>query len=694
MEQIFATLPQQVYDDADILTARGWRAFAQNKPGDLRFILDTAAEKKLMNDDLTCLEGELNLYDRKFSEAVALFNGILEKNTRLVRPLYKKSLAEIESGDVSSGTEHLAGTLKKNPDHLGARLAFFEVELDRNIENSPVRAEIENFWNQHGESLPSIPRARLNYLKGRLALDAGKEKEALTFAEEAVKLHARTEHRYLLADCLFRLKKFEEARQALVPATQAQPENKHYLLLLARILLALGNRTEAIEQFELAIGEGTDNTEVLVAAGDAAMQMHMYDKATSYYEMAVFSDPGNMALMQKLILTLIEKRDLAEARKRITQLLIENPQSAPVHYLNGKLLLASESSADEEEAIRAFNKGAEIDPENLDIQLELARYDLAHSEPQKGIGRLRRLHEKYPEQQSVMELLLDYALACESWDEAGELLTSLQSRNPSVEHEVLLLLVNYFKGEKDKVRQAVQVLKSAHMQNGMVRLVDGIILILDGDLKKAEIEFKDIIQLAGQLPMAHYWFGRLKLAQDEKVWARSEFEQALRIQEDYPRAMYEIGQMLFVEGKIEQAVKLFKQSLAILEQFPRAVGYRSRIYCRLGEVDIYKGRQAAGLARFRAANELNPNDPEPYYLLAREGDKYNNPSKSLQLLEKALKLDPDFALAHFEKAFIFQNTGNKRGAIAEYEHYLRLAPSGEYADAAAKALEKLNKSGQ
>jgi hypothetical protein len=50
------------------------------------------------------------LYDRKFSEAVALFNGILEKNTRLVRPLYKKSLAEIESGDVSSGTEHLAGT--------------------------------------------------------------------------------------------------------------------------------------------------------------------------------------------------------------------------------------------------------------------------------------------------------------------------------------------------------------------------------------------------------------------------------------------------------------------------------------------------------------------------------------------------------------------------------------------------------
>jgi TolA-binding protein len=115
-------------------------------------------------------------------------------------------------------------------------------------------------------------------------------------------------------------------------------------------------------------------------------------------------------------------------------------------------------------------------------------------------------------------------------DEAGELLTSLQSRNPSVEHEVLLLLVNYFKGEKDKVRQAVQVLKSAHMQNGMVRLVDGIILILDGDLKKAEIEFKDIIQLAGQLPMAHYWFGRLKLAQDEKVWARSEFEQALRIQ--------------------------------------------------------------------------------------------------------------------------------------------------------------------
>jgi hypothetical protein len=45
------------------------------------------------------------------------------------------------------------------------------------------------------------------------------------------------------------------------------------------------------------------------------MQMHMYDKATSYYEMAVFSDPGNMALMQKTYSYADRNAcDLAEAR--------------------------------------------------------------------------------------------------------------------------------------------------------------------------------------------------------------------------------------------------------------------------------------------------------------------------------------------------------------------------------------------
>jgi|GEM_PF-2650898 len=686
MEQVFTSLPQQVYDDADILTARGWRAFAQNKPGDLRFILDTATEKKLMNDDLLCLEAELNLYDRKFDTAISFFKRIIEKNPRMVRPVYKKGLAEIEAGDKSAGTEDLAKTIKNNPDHLGARLALFEVELDKGIENSPVHDEIESFWNKFGESLPSIPRARLNYLKGRLALEAGRDKDALVYAEEAVKLNARTEHRYLLADCQFRMGKFEEARQVLLPAIQKQPENKKYLLLLARILLALGNRTGAVEQFELAIDDSTSDVNILVAAGDAALQMHMFDKASSYYEKAVFSDLGNMDLLKKLILTQIEKRDLTEARKRITQLLVENPQSAQAHYLNGKLLLASE---EDEEAIKAFNKGAELNPEDLDIQLELARYDLSHSKPQEGIARLRKLHETQPDLISVSELLLDYALACESWDEAGEILNNLQNQSPAIEREAQLMLVDYMKCNKDKARQALTTLKEHNQQNGMVRLVDGIFLISEGDYKKADLEFKEIIQLAGQLPLTHYWYGRLKLAQDERVWARSEFEQALRIQADYPRALYEIGQMLFVDGKIEQAVKLFNQSLALLEQFPRAVRYRSRIYSRLGEVDMYKGRQAAGIKRFKAANQLNPNDPEPYYLLAREGDKYNNPSKALQLLDKALKIDPDYAVAHFEKGFILQNTGRGQDAVVEFENYLRLAPNGEYSNSATKELAKL-----
>lgn len=692
MEQLYQSLPADFGDDVRILTARAFRGFALGKPGEVRFLLDTAREKGWNTDPLKCLEGELFLFDRKFDEAKKLFREVRESKPRESRILYKLAIAEIESGAKAEGLELLQDILKDNPKHKRAKLALLEAQMDSGQTPTDIFGKIESFANQSGEALPVIPRGRLTYLKGRIALERQKLKDALKLAEEAVRLDARAPHRYLLARVQHNLKHGEEARQSLLPAVQQQPENKSYRRLLALIYLSQNKKTEAIEQFDLAIDDATDDISLLVTAGDTAMKLRMFEKATFYYERAVFSNFSSIELHKKLILAQIEKRDLGEARKRINRFLAEKPDMALVHYLHGKLLIAS---GEGDKAYKALLKGADLDPENEDIQLELSRYELSLFEHKEGIQRLRDLLTRNPNQLEAMDLLASYALASGSFVEAREMYSRLVTLDPgSIAGKAHLAYVDYQIGQAEQAKNKLAEILQKHPQNGTAKLYLGVFSILEGDQKQAELQFQKIVRIAGKLPETHYWLGRLKLAQGERVWARSEFELALRIQPDYPRALYEIGLMLFVDGKIKQAVNMFNKSLKLLEQFPRATNYRAKIYCRLGEVDIFKGRQAAGIRRFKLANKLDPKDAEPYYLMAREGKKYANPQRSLRLLNKAIDLDSDFTVAYFEKAFILQSMGRKKDAAAQFEKYLKLAPNGEYSATARRELKKLQNGGK
>lgn len=55
----------------------------------------------------------------------------------------------------------------------------------------------------------------------------------------------------------------------------------------------------------------------------------------------------------------------------------------------------------------------------------------------------------------------------------------------------------------------------------------------------------------------------------------------------------------------------------------------------------------------------------------------------------AVKTEPDYAPTHFSLAQAAEKMKKLEEAKAEYNAYLKLAPEGDYAKAARKALEKL-----
>jgi cytochrome c-type biogenesis protein CcmH/NrfG len=93
------------------------------------------------------------------------------------------------------------------------------------------------------------------------------------------------------------------------------------------------------------------------------------------------------------------------------------------------------------------------------------------------------------------------------------------------------------------------------------------------------------------------------------------------------------------------------------------------------------GDGSGALTEFQAAAGLDPSNPEPFaysgWLIRLQG----YPDQGLQLLDKALEVDPDYADARFFRAFILLRDLNRpAAAIPDLQQYLVLEPESPLAE--------------
>jgi tetratricopeptide (TPR) repeat protein len=93
-------------------------------------------------------------------------------------------------------------------------------------------------------------------------------------------------------------------------------------------------------------------------------------------------------------------------------------------------------------------------------------------------------------------------------------------------------------------------------------------------------------------------------------------------------------------------------------------------------------RDAAGaLEAFQRAATLAPTNPEPFAYSGWVIRLQGYPDQALQLLDKALTVDPDYPDAHFFRGFILLRDKNQpERAIPDFQQYLVAAPDSPLAD--------------
>jgi len=147
-----------------------------------------------------------------------------------------------------------------------------------------------------------------------------------------------------------------------------------------------------------------------------------------------------------------------------------------------------------------------------------------------------------------------------------------------------------------------------------VRLNIGTVHMKKGDLDRAAIEFRSVLDKDGQAAgdrgvhkdtslRALSGLGEVALKRGDFATAQDIFRKALEISPDNPAAAYNVGEIFFSNQKIDEAITYFELAAKIKKDWPK-------VYHRLGLVYLNKGDLDKALENLKKFLELDPQNPE------------------------------------------------------------------------------------
>ncbi len=191
-----------------------------------------------------------------------------------------------------------------------------------------------------------------------------------------------------------------------------------------------------------------------------------------------------------------------------------------------------------------------------------------------------------------------------------------------------------------------------------------------------------------------------KLMATSKTKAIESYERAIKLRPRFPQAYVGLARALSAMDAHEEALKMVKKARLYRRTYPEASAVEGRIYNEIGEYDkaidsydraIREGRgfqpeAHTGLGLLfkdeaESAKADNDAEDEEYY--------YGLAAKSL---EKAInQLSGTEAVVYLFLGKIYEETGDKKKAIAVYERFLRDMPDHEETSAVESFIVQLKK---
>jgi tetratricopeptide (TPR) repeat protein len=547
----------------------------------------------------------------------------------------------------------------------------------------------------------------------------------------------------LLSQIALAEKKYDESLSLLQNIFSRDPENPDCRIFQSDILLAKGDTDKAIAILDGLDGKFPNNSTVKYQLARAYLQNKNPAQATAAFEQAVSANPnyteailalgdlnlrsGKPQIVVAAMEGLVKKRpDLWQAR-----LLLANayqalnrsedavvtlreqikitPQSTGAYFLLGQILDHQKKGDDAREA---FEKAAQLAPDNPSLINQLVTYDLAAKRYDVAMQRVQQQLQKNPN--AVVSHFMEgriYA-AQQDWPRAEVALQKAIELDANFAPAYNLLISIYL--DNDKLPQALSQLQAGLAKDPNNREA---LLVMAGvydemeDYAKARDTYEKLLTLNpdsatalnnladlyseqfNQLDKAYELARKARnLEPDDEsiadtlgwiVYKRGDYQQALKLLQqsagklpDEPEVQFHLGMTNYMMGRADAARSAFEQALRSEDDFPEKAEAQNRLALLQGAAGQQQQQQQLSTEQLEALLKQQPNDPVVVSRVAEAYEKQGQIAKAVAAYEEVLKLNPKFAPAALKLAQMYAEPLQKPDKALEFAKKAReLAPN-------------------
>ena len=553
----------------------------------------------------------------------------------------------------------------------------------------------------------------------------------------------------LLAAFYAKSSRWQEAEKTSWDAVATDPKSLSARESLTRIILKQGDQPRAEQVLRQASKDLADDPQGVRILADYYAGSGQMDKAKAEFASLSAKYPKNISVQKGYIRVLLEVKDYATAQKVVTELMKKNAKDPEVAGLNGIVLLnngkasdavnalmdatknfpkdaflqywlgkAALSKGDSDLAEKSLRQAADLNPSRLDAEEELARIaaqrgdmnllsdvadktiaaaprfpggyvwrslvEVSRNSPDKAEADLKTAMSVAPQSPQAYLELGKIRFTQKRFPEGVALLEQALQHDPN-SVEAVRLLVSYDLYQKQPAKALARLnaqIDKSPKNSGLYDLLAQL-QIQNKNLDQAAATAQKAIQLNPNDGEAVVLFAQIQVQRGQVANAIGAWEQWSKAHPNDAGSYAILGTLEEARGDIGKAETYYKKSLQI--QPEQALAANNLAYRMLEN-----GENAdVALTLAQTARRAMPNSPNTADTLAWAYYHKGTYAFARDLLEDAVKADPDSAAMQYHLGMVYSKLSDKSSAVVHLKKAVSLAPDSPTAKDAKAALQGL-----
>ena len=598
------------------------------------------------------------LQEGKYQESILQFQNALKLDPHYVDAFYQLAQAQFASYAWRDAYGSLQKAIQLDPTRVDARLSLGNLFLSARdfpraqeeasyaLKRSPGNAPAHELLGmsllmqrQPDEALrelskvveldPSSPSGYINLALVETGL--GRTEAAEGHFEKAVEVAPRTPQPYINLANFRRLRQQTDRAEAVLrQGVRQNPDTISLYIALADLLYAQQRKDEAAAVIASMGLRPLKPSQIALAAGDFYFARKDIAQALAEYRQGLKADPRDLEIKNHMVECYLGSQRIHDAAVLNAEVLSQRPKDVYAGIANARILLLSGKSDDSIAELRRLSTQAQ---------------DLPHVHYYLALAY--RQNQNLP--QAKAELL--------------ETLRMAPSMTPA-QHSLAELYMTM--GDLDSAQAQAEDTLRKDPADSSARALLGAVLLQKGDTARAREQF----QLAWQVsPSALYAVNLARVYASEQKWLEAEkhFNEALRLD---PRSIQAL------DGLVSAWVKQKKtaQALARVEQYVAAFPQDAGGYLIRGSMKAESGQYNPAKCDLARAIQLDPTLVMARIRLADVLRLAGDLPASIQTYEDALKMQPRSPAIHTVLGDLYQGQQNYAAAQRHYEAALAIDP--------------------